>query len=191
MLDTGEIVHVDKEITKKSDSEEDSLLLTKITSGKEYCESRGMRQEIQRQVLCFGGDRGSQAGTRESGLRCPAVCRMEEGKALVKLCWCPGTPVACRHKLSGLTRWRVTVSRFLRPRVLKPVSGTKWRCEYRRPDCLHWHGGEPVSCLFQLLVMSSIPWLVVTSLESFLFLKYLFIYLTALGFSCGTWDLAP
>lgn len=36
MLDTGEIVHVDKEITKKSDSEEDSLLLTKITSGKEY-----------------------------------------------------------------------------------------------------------------------------------------------------------
>lgn len=142
MLDTGEIVHVDKEITKKSDSEEDSLLLTKITSGKEYCESRGMRQEIQRQVLCFGGDRGSQAGTRESGLRCPAVCRMEEGKALVKLCWCPGTPVACRHKLSGLTRWRVTVSRFLRPRVLKPVSGTKWRYEYRRPDCLQLAWGR-------------------------------------------------
>ena len=112
MLDTGEIVHVDKEITKKSDSEEDSLLLTKITSGKEYCKSRGMRQEIQRQVLCFGGDRGSQAGTRESGLRCPAVCRMEEGKALVKLCWCPGTPVAVGAEL--WTPWQPCWS-FLAP----------------------------------------------------------------------------
>lgn len=128
-----------------------------------------MRQEIQRQVLRFEGDRSSQAGTRDSGLRCRAVHRMEEGKAHVKLRWYPGTPVVCCHKLSGLTRQRVTVSRFLRPRVLKSVSGTKWRCEYRRPDCLQWHGGEPVSCLFQLLVMSSIPWLVVTSLESFYF----------------------
>ncbi|KAI4556944.1 hypothetical protein MJG53_018898 [Ovis ammon polii x Ovis aries] len=40
-----------------------------------------MRQEIQRQVLRFEGDGSSQAGTGDSGLRCRAVHRMEEGKA--------------------------------------------------------------------------------------------------------------
>ena len=151
-------------------------MLTKITNGKEYYKSLRNATEDPCRVLRFEGNRSSQAGTRQSGLEEPGSAQEGRGKAHLKVCWHPGTPVARHHKLSGLTQQRVTVSRFLRPRVLKSVSGTKWRCEDIQPYCLEWHGGEPVSCLFLLLVMSSIPWLVVTSLESFLFLKYLFIF---------------
>ena len=136
-----------------------------------------MRQKIRVESCALKETGALRQGPGRAALRSQAVHRMEGGKAHVKVCWHPGTPVARHHKLSGLTQQRVTVSRFLRPRVLKSVSGTKWRCEDIQPYCLEWHGGEPVSCLFLLLVMSSIPWLVVTSLESFLFLKYLFIFI--------------
>lgn len=188
MLDIGKIVHIVKKSPRRATASKIACCWLKIPMVKNIIRAWGMWQKIRVKSCALKEIGALRQGPGRVALRCRAVHRMEEGKAHVKVCWYPGTPVARYHKFSGLTQRRVTVSRFLRPRVLKSVLGTKWRCEDIQPYCLEWHGGEPVYCLFLLLVMSSIPWLVVTSLESFLFFKYLFIFIWlcwALAVACG------
>ena len=81
MLDIGKIIHMDKDITKKNDSEENSPLLTKITNGKEYYKSLRNATEDPCRVLRFEGNRSSQAGTRQSGLEEPGSAQEGRGKS--------------------------------------------------------------------------------------------------------------